>query len=234
MSLLILQDFWGCLEPFTALTRRGLVTNSQGQWDSSAPPWVRSRHTSHPTSAGSAERLCTGHRRAQTPYATRPLRGSGIAPPPLGFEAATPHTQHHRRAQRRDSAPDTAGHRPPTRRTMPGPLTERPTHRPRIARFDAWFRRRQHTLVTVALALPASSQGESLKAYKVVTTTESRRASTEQKSVPTTTPRCLPPGVTIRINRARLRRSPLTSYFTRNHHDPPPPPDCFRLIPLPT
>ena len=72
----------------------------------SSPPWVRSRHTSHPTSQAGSER---------------------------------------------DSAPDTARAQTPYPSDhVPGPLSEQPTHRSRIGRFDTWFRRRQHTLVTVA------------------------------------------------------------------------------------
>ena len=65
-------------------------------------------------------------------------------------DRVTAHTQHLRRDQRGTPHRTPPGHSPPTRRTMPGPVTDRPTHTSRIGRFDTWFRRRQHTLVTVA------------------------------------------------------------------------------------
>ena len=82
---------------------------------------------------------------ARPPTAPESWLLSGIGSPPLGSKLPRPCTQHHRRDQRETPHRTPPGHRPPTRRTLPGPLTERPTHRSRIGRFDTWFRR-QHTL----------------------------------------------------------------------------------------
>ena len=148
--------------------------------------------------------------------------------PPLGIEAATPYTQHPRRDQRGTPHRTPPGHRPPTRRTTPGPLTEQPTHRSRIGRFDTWFRR--DSTHWSQLHSPAGGDEFArliLKAYKVVTTTEfsvDEQASTEQKSVPTT-PRCLPPGE----HRPDLPaspsaiQSPRQPTILRRQVEPPPP-----------
>ena len=106
--------------------------------------------------------------------------------PPLGIEAATPRTQHPRRDQRETPHRTPPGHRPPTRRTTPGPLTEQPTHRSRIGRFDTWFS--VDSTHWSQLHSPAGgdefASKVNIKEYKVVTTTEfsvDERASTEQK-----------------------------------------------------
>ena len=88
---------------------------------------------------------------ARPPTAPESWLSSGLSSPPWdrSFHDLAPNIPA-RRDQRGTLHRTPPGHRPPTRRTTPGPLTEQPTHRSRIGRFDTWFRRRQHTLVTVA------------------------------------------------------------------------------------
>ena len=95
---------------------------------------------------------------ARPPTAPESWLLSGISSPPWdrSFHDLAPNTTGGIRERLR------TGHRPgtdplPSRRTMPGPVTDRTTHTSRIGRFHTWFRRRQQTTGHGCIALPGGT-----------------------------------------------------------------------------